>query len=98
MLSPGKLAAADTNGTAITGFLFSIFYILTAAAAMTYYRRRIAGRPWDLVVWLVSSLGVHGDQAARAWGWVLPCASIRRSRSLRSVRVNLQVNGRAMWL
>jgi hypothetical protein len=25
-------------------------------------------------------VGVHSGQAARAWGWVLPCASIRRSR------------------
>jgi Asp/Glu/Hydantoin racemase len=54
--------------------------------------------PRRLVVWLVSSSGVHRGQTARAWGWVLPCASIRRSRSLRSVRVNHQVNGRAIWL
>jgi hypothetical protein len=38
------------------------------------------------------------DQAARAWGPVLSCRSIRRSRSRRSVRVNFQVNGRAMAL
>ena len=38
------------------------------------------------------------DQAARAWGPVLSCKSIRRSRSRRSVRVNFQVNGRAMAL
>jgi hypothetical protein len=38
------------------------------------------------------------DHAAKAWGWVLSWASIWRSRSLRSVRVNFQVNGRAMVL
>ena len=41
-------------------------------------------------------VGVHRGQAARAW--VLSWAAIRRSRSPRSVRVNLQVNGRAMAL
>jgi hypothetical protein len=35
------------------------------------------------VVWPVSSSVVHSGQAARASVWVLPCASIRRSRSLR---------------
>jgi hypothetical protein len=43
-------------------------------------------------------VGVHSGQAARVWGWILPWASIRRSRSSRSVRVNFQVNGRAIWL
>ncbi len=50
----------------------------------------------DLVVAPVSSSGV--DHAARAWGWVLSWASIRRSRSLRSSRVNFQLNGLAMAL
>ena len=43
-------------------------------------------------------VGVHSGQAARAWGWFLSWASIRRSRSPRSVRVKFQVNGRAMAL
>jgi amino acid transporter len=50
---------------AVTGFLFSIFYILTAVAAMTYYRRRIAGRPWDFVTVGLLPLG-----AAGFLGWV----------------------------
>jgi hypothetical protein len=37
-------------------------------------------------------------QAARVWGLGLSRTSIRRSRSPRSARVNLQVNGRAMAL
>ena len=49
-----------------------------------------------LVVGLVSSSGV--DHAARAWGSVLLWASIRCSRSSRSVRVNFQLNGLAMAL
>jgi hypothetical protein len=38
------------------------------------------------------------DQAARAWGWVFSWASMRWSRSLRSVRVNVQLNGLAIAL
>src|SRR5262249_39111455 len=52
--------------------------------------------PGNLVVGLVSSSGV--DHAARAWDWALSWASIRRSRSSRSVRVNFQLNGLAMAL
>ena len=49
----------------------------------------------DLVVWPVSS---SGDHAAMSWGWVLSWASMRCSRLLRSVQVNVQVNGQAMAL
>src|SRR5215467_9040345 len=34
----------------VTGFLFSIFYIMTALAAMVYYRRRIFTTAWDFFV------------------------------------------------
>ena len=50
----------------VTGFLFSVFYILTALAAMTYYRRRIVSSPWDFVTVGVLPLG-----AAGFLGWVL---------------------------
>ncbi len=50
----------------VTGFLFSVFYILTALAAMTYYRRRILGSPWDFVTVGLLPLG-----AAGFLGWVL---------------------------
>jgi L-asparagine transporter-like permease len=50
---------------AVTGFLFSIFYVLTAFAAMTYYRRRITGSPWDFV-----TVGVLPLAAAGFLGWV----------------------------
>ena len=45
---------------AVTGFLFSIFYILTALAAMTYYRRRITGSTWDFVAVGVLPLAAAG--------------------------------------
>jgi amino acid transporter len=33
----------------ITGLLFAIFYVLTALAAIIYYRRRIISNAWDLI-------------------------------------------------
>ncbi|HEY2522436.1 MAG TPA: hypothetical protein VGJ19_20165, partial [Streptosporangiaceae bacterium] len=34
----------------VTGLLFAIFYILTAVATITYYRRRVFTSLWDAVV------------------------------------------------
>jgi amino acid transporter len=50
---------------AVTGLLFSIFYILTALAAITYYRRRIASNVWDFLIVGLLSLG-----AAGFLGWI----------------------------
>src|SRR6266568_1525217 len=49
----------------VTGLLFSIFYVFTALAAMTYYRRRIVGGVWDFVTVGLLPLG-----AAGFLGWV----------------------------
>ena len=49
----------------VTGLLFSIFYILTALAAMVYYRRRIISSPWDFVAVGILPLG-----AAGFLGWI----------------------------
>jgi amino acid transporter len=51
---------------AVTGFLFSIFYIMTALAAMVYYRRRIFSSAWDLLI-----LGILPLAAAIFLGAVL---------------------------
>ena len=60
---------AFTNVINVTGFLFSIFYVFTAFAAMTYYRRRITSNPWDFVVIGILPLGAAGHGAS-----VLGCA------------------------
>ena len=57
---------AFTDVVDATGLLFSAFYILTALATITYYRRRIMARPWDLV-----SLGVLPLAAAGFLGWII---------------------------
>ncbi len=50
----------------VTGFLFSIFYIMTALAAIAYYRRRIFHGFWDFI-----SVGLLPLGAAVFLGWVL---------------------------
>jgi amino acid transporter len=41
---------AFTDVVDVTGLLFAIFYILTAVATITYYRRRVFTSLWDAVV------------------------------------------------
>jgi len=49
----------------VTGLLFSIFYVLTALAAVMYYRRRIVSNAWDFVTAGLLPLG-----AAGFLGWI----------------------------
>jgi amino acid transporter len=49
----------------VTGLLFSIFYILTALAAIMYYRRRIVSSAFDFVTVGLLPLG-----AAAFLGWI----------------------------
>src|ERR1022692_4930497 len=53
------------NVIAVTGLLFSIFYILTALATIMYYRRRVFSSPWDALI-----LGILPLGAAVFLGWV----------------------------
>jgi amino acid transporter len=57
---------AFDNVIAVTGLLFSIFYILTALAMIVYYRRRVFSSVWDTIVLAILPLG-----AAGFLGWVL---------------------------
>ena len=57
---------AFDNVIAITGLLFSIFYILTALAMIVYYRRRVFSSVWNTIVLAILPLG-----AAGFLGWVL---------------------------
>jgi amino acid transporter len=56
---------AFTDVIDVTGLLFSVFYILTALAAMTYYRRRIISGAWDFI-----SIGLLPLGAAAFLGWI----------------------------
>ena len=73
---------------AVTGFLFSIFYILTALAAMTYYRRRITGSTWDFV-----AVGVLPLAAAGFLGWVFVLSFSRATWSQRWSLIGIVLAG-----
>lgn len=51
---------------AITGLLFSIFYILTALASLVYYRRRVASSAWNAI-----TLGALPLASAGFLGWMV---------------------------
>ena len=55
-----SLATAFNALIAVTSLLYAIFYVLTALATMTYYRRRIMSNAWDLVLAGVLPLGAAG--------------------------------------
>jgi amino acid transporter len=44
----------------LTGLLFAIFYVLTALAAITYYRRRVFSNFWDALILGLLPLGSAG--------------------------------------
>ena len=51
---------------AITGLLFSLFYILTALATIAYFRRRIMAKPVDSIM-----LGILPLAAAVFLAWII---------------------------
>ena len=73
---------------AVTGYLNSIFYILTALAAMTYYRRRITGSPWDFVTVGLLPLG-----AALFLGWVFVLSFSRATWTQRWSLIGVVIAG-----
>jgi amino acid transporter len=55
-----SVQTAFNNVIATAGELLAILYILTALAAMTYYRRRVAASLWDAITLGVLPLGAVG--------------------------------------
>ena len=65
-LLTSSVANAFTQVIAVTGLLYATFYILTALAAITYYRRRVFSNAWDALI-----LGILPIAAVGFLGWVL---------------------------
>jgi len=55
-----SVQGAFNDVVAVTGLLFAVFYVLTALATMTYYRRRILRTAWDALTLGVLPLGAAG--------------------------------------
>jgi len=56
----GSVQAAFDAVVSVSGLLFAAFYILTAMATITYYRRRVLASPWDALVLGILPLGAAG--------------------------------------
>ena len=65
-LLSNSIASVFTQLISVTGLLCAAYYILTALAAMVYYRRRIFGNAWDALMVGILPLG-----AVAFLGWVL---------------------------
>jgi amino acid transporter len=65
-LGTSTVQGAFNDLIAVTGLLYAGFYILTALAAIVYYRRRVLASPQDAV-----TLGVLPLGAAGFLGWLL---------------------------
>jgi amino acid transporter len=65
-LLAASVQEAFNNAISVTGLLFAIFYILTALAAVVYYRHRVVSSAWNFLI-----LGVLPLGAAGFLGWVL---------------------------
>ncbi len=65
-LLSNSVANVFSQLVSVTGLLFATFYMLTALAAVTYYRRRILSNAWDMVL-----VGVLPLAAAGFLGWVV---------------------------
>jgi amino acid transporter len=84
---------AFSNVIDVTGLLFCVFYILTALAAMSYYRRRIISGPWDFV-----GVGVLPLAAAGFLGWILVKSLISAPGSQRWSVVGIVTAGVVLML
>ena len=61
-----SLQSAFNDVVNLSGQMFAVFYILTALAAVTYYRHRILASAWDAVL-----VGVFPLGGAAFLGWIL---------------------------
>jgi amino acid transporter len=61
-----SIANVFTDVVSVTGLLFAIFYVMTALAAIVYYRRRIFSRVWDSLL-----VGVLPLASAAFLAWVV---------------------------
>jgi amino acid transporter len=55
-----SVQSAFTYVVDLTGLLFAIFYVLTALAAIVYYRRRVFSNFWDAIILGLLPLGSAG--------------------------------------
>ena len=91
-----SLTSAFGDVIAVTGLLYAAFYILTALAAITYYRRRVLSTVRDAVI-----LGILPLGAAGFLGWILvrsvqtaPAAQVWSLAGIATIGVILMLSAR----
>jgi amino acid transporter len=77
----------------VTGLLFALFYMLTALAAIVYYRRRIFSKPWDAVLVGILPLG-----SVVFLGWVVVKSLQGAPNAQRYALIGIVVAGLLMML
>jgi amino acid transporter len=77
----------------VTGLLFALFYMLTACAAIVYYRRRIFSKPWDAVL-----VGVLPLASVGFLGWVVVKSLQGAPNAQRYALIGIVVAGLIMML
>ena len=77
----------------VTGLLFALFYMLTACAAIVYYRRRIFSKPWDAVL-----VGVLPLASVGFLGWVVVKSLQGAPNAQRYALIGIVVAGLFMML
>ena len=66
VLPSSGIAATTANVGYYSGLLFALFYMLTACAAIVYYRRRVFSNVWDSVL-----VGILPLASVVFLGWVV---------------------------
>jgi len=88
-----SIANVFTDVVDVTGLLFALFYMLTACAAIVYYRRRIFSRPWDAVL-----VGVLPLASVGFLGWVVVKSLQGAGNAQRYALIGIVVAGLIMML
>jgi len=88
-----SIANVFTDVVDVTGLLFALFYMLTACAAIVYYRRRIFSKPWDAIL-----VGVLPLASVGFLGWVVVKSLQGAANAQRYALIGIVVAGLIMML
>jgi amino acid transporter len=88
-----SIANVFTDVVSVTGLLFAIFYVMTALAAIVYYRRRIFSRVWDSVL-----VGLLPLASAAFLAWVVVKSLLQAPNAWRFALFGIVVAGLLMML
>ncbi len=92
-LLSGTLATAFTNLIDVSGVLYASFYLLTALAAVAYYRRRIFSNAWDALL-----VGILPLASAAFLVWIVTKSYLKAAASQRWSLIGIVAAGVVLML